>query len=100
MHPAGLHAFEKRQSSRSQIYSYEQERKAAALPPNFLKLFRSNPVACQFFQSQPPWYRRTASWWVISAKKEETKRKRLATLIEYSARKKSIPALARPDKRS
>lgn len=100
MHRAGLDAFEKRQSSRSQIYSYEQQRKAAALPADHAKQFRKNPVAWEYFQSQPPWYRRTSSWWVISAKKEETRLKRLAALIEYSGRKKSIPALARPKKRN
>jgi uncharacterized protein YdeI (YjbR/CyaY-like superfamily) len=94
MHPAGLAAFEKRDGDRSAIYSYEQ-RKTAQLPPEFEKQFRKNPEAWKFFQSQPPWYRRTSTYWVISAKREETRSKRLAILIDCSARKQKIPSLNR-----
>jgi uncharacterized protein YdeI (YjbR/CyaY-like superfamily) len=95
MHSAGLAAFEKRDSDRSAIYAYEQ-RKTAKLLPAFEKKFRENSGAWKFFQSQPPWYRRTSTYWVISAKKEETRVKRLATLIDCSARKQNIPSLDRP----
>jgi uncharacterized protein YdeI (YjbR/CyaY-like superfamily) len=98
MHPAGLAAFEKRQDDRSAIYSYEQ-RKRAELPPNYEKQFRANPKAWTYFQSQPPWYRRTSTYWVISAKKEETKLKRLKILIECSQQGTTIPALTRPRQR-
>jgi len=94
MHPAGLAAFEKRDGDRSAIYSYEQ-RKTAQLPPEFDKQFRKSPEAWKFFQSQPPWYRRTSTYWVISAKREETRAKRLAILIDCSARKQKIPSLNR-----
>jgi uncharacterized protein YdeI (YjbR/CyaY-like superfamily) len=95
MHSAGLAAFEKRDSDRSAIYAYEQ-RKTEKLLPVFEKKFRENSGAWKFFQSQPPWYRRTSTYWVISAKKEETRVKRLATLIDCSARKQNIPSLDRP----
>lgn len=95
MHPAGLVAFEKRAGNRSEIYSYEQ-RKAAKLPAAYEKEFRNDSGAWKFFQSQPPGYQRICSWWVISAKKEETRWKRLAALIEHSSRQRKIPALARP----
>ena len=95
MHAAGLAAFEKRDGDRSAIYAYEQ-RKTAKLPPEFEKQFRANDEAWAFFQSQPPWYRRTSTYWVISAKKEETRTKRLGTLIDCSARKRNIPSLTRP----
>ena len=95
MHPAGLAAFEKRDVDRSAIYAYEQ-RKTAKLPPDFAKQFRAQSEAWKFFQSQPPWYQRTSTYWVISAKREETRSKRLATLIDCSARKRSIPSLTRP----
>jgi uncharacterized protein YdeI (YjbR/CyaY-like superfamily) len=95
MHAAGLAAFERRDGDRSAIYAYEQ-RKAATLPPEFEKQFRTNRKAWVFFQSQPPWYRRTSTYWVISAKKEETRLKRLATLIDCSARERNIPSLNRP----
>lgn len=95
MHPAGLAAFQKRDEKRSAIYSYEQ-RKTAKLPATYERLFRANSAAWRFFQAQAPWYRRTSSFWVISAKKEETRRKRLASLIEDSAHQRTIPVLARP----
>jgi uncharacterized protein YdeI (YjbR/CyaY-like superfamily) len=97
MHSAGLAAFEKRTGARTEIYSYEQ-RKSADLPPAYQKQFRKESAAWKFFQAQPPWYQRTSSWWVISAKKQETQLKRLATLIDCSSRQQSIPALIRPGK--
>jgi len=95
MHAAGLAAFEKREADRSGIYAYEQ-RKTASLPAKFEKQFREQPAAWEFFQAQPPWYRRTCTYWVISAKKEETKSKRLAILMDFSARGKTIRQLTRP----
>lgn len=95
MHPAGLAAFEKRDGDRSAIYAYEQ-RKTANLPVEFEKQFRKQSQAWKFFQSQAPWYRRTSTYWVISAKKEETRVKRLATLMDCSAQKQKIPSLNRP----
>jgi len=93
MHPAGLAAFEKRDGDRSAIYAYEQ-RKTARLPAAFEKEFRKNAPAWSFFQSQAPWYQRTSTYWVISAQKEETRQKRLTTLIACSSRKQKIPQLA------
>lgn len=95
MHPAGVAAFEKRDGDRSAIYAYEQ-RKTAKLPAVFEKKFRERADAWKFFQSQAPWYQRTSTYWVISAKREETRLKRLATLIDCSARGQNIPALTRP----
>jgi uncharacterized protein YdeI (YjbR/CyaY-like superfamily) len=98
MSPAGLKAFENRSDEKSAIYSYEQ-RKSAQLEDSQEQKFRANQRAWDFFQSQPPWYRRTATFWVISAKKEETREKRLAILIKYSERQKPVPPLARPSKK-
>jgi uncharacterized protein YdeI (YjbR/CyaY-like superfamily) len=95
MSPAGLSAFDKRSDERSAIYSYEQ-RKSAKLEDAHEKKFHANKTAWDFFQSQPPWYRRTATYWIISAKREETRAKRLATLIECSERQKPVPPLERP----
>jgi uncharacterized protein YdeI (YjbR/CyaY-like superfamily) len=95
MQPAGLKAFEKRSDDKSAIYSYEQ-RKAAKLSGAYEKQFRANKKAWDYFQAQAPWYRRTASFWVISAKKEETRLRRLATLIEASGRGESVGPLKRP----
>jgi len=97
MRSAGLKAFGRRQADRSAIYSYEQ-RKTATLGPAYEKQFRANRKAWAFFRAQAPWYRRTASFWVISAKREETRLKRLAMLMEASAHGESIVPLKRPGK--
>jgi uncharacterized protein YdeI (YjbR/CyaY-like superfamily) len=82
--PAGLAAFERRAPERTGIYAYEQ-RATAALDAAAERTFRANAAAWEFFQAQAPSYRRTITWWVVSARREETRRKRLATLIEQSA---------------
>ncbi|MBA2241470.1 MAG: YdeI/OmpD-associated family protein [Chthoniobacterales bacterium] len=83
MQPAGLKAFERRLEARSGIYAYEQ-RKNASLDPASEKAFRQHQKAWEFWENQAPWYRRRASWWIISAKREETRQKRLARLISES----------------
>ena len=94
MRPAGQRAFEARADEKSELYAYEQ-RRSAELDDAQLRQFRANAEAWSFFQAQPAWYRRTAAWWIVSAKRAETRTKRLATLIEYSERGQSIPPLAR-----
>ena len=94
MHPAGLKAFEQRTDERSAIYSYEQ-RKSARLERGAERSFRANQKAWTFFQAQAPGYRQAATWWVISAKREETRKKRLATLIADSALGRAIGLLRR-----
>ena len=94
MQPAGMEAFARRSEARSQIYSYEQ-RAEVALDDEFERAFRANRRAWEFFQGQPRWYRRTATHWVMTAKKEETRRKRLATLIADSANGNRIGPLSR-----
>jgi uncharacterized protein YdeI (YjbR/CyaY-like superfamily) len=92
MTPAGLAAFGKRDEERSGIYSFEQPR-APELDPAMAQRLRGNKTAWTFFQAQAPWYRRSATHWVVSAKKEETRERRLATLIECSERGRRIPPL-------
>lgn len=94
MRPAGLKAFERRTDDRSAIYSYEQRAKAR-LDPAAERSFRANNKAWAFFQAQPPSYRRAATWWVSSAKREETRRKRLATLVRDSQNGRTIAPLSR-----
>jgi uncharacterized protein YdeI (YjbR/CyaY-like superfamily) len=89
MSPAGRKAFEARTDDRSAIYSYEQ-RGQAKLGRDFERQFRSNTRAWAFFMSQPPGYRTTATYWVVSAKREETRRRRLATLM--TTRRTSAPS--------
>jgi uncharacterized protein YdeI (YjbR/CyaY-like superfamily) len=95
MRPAGIRAFEARKGDKTGIYAYEQ-RKSAKLPPAYKKKFRANNKAWAFFQSQPPWYQRTATYRVISAKQEATREKRLAQLIKDSEAGLSIKELRRP----
>jgi uncharacterized protein YdeI (YjbR/CyaY-like superfamily) len=94
MRPAGLKAFERRTDDRSAIYSYEQ-RTQARFDPQAERSFRANKKAWAFFRAQPLSYRRAATWWVTSAKREETRRKRLATLIRDSQDGRSIRPLRR-----
>lgn len=93
MTPPGLGAFKARSAQKAGIYSYEQ--RPAELTEPYAGLLSRNRVASEFFKSQPPWYRRTATWWVISAKKEETRLKRVQTLIEHSKRRELLPQLDR-----
>jgi uncharacterized protein YdeI (YjbR/CyaY-like superfamily) len=97
MRPAGLAAFEARTEERSGVYSFEQKDQVA-FDEAQARRFQFDASAWDFFQAQPPWYRRTATWWVISAKKEETRAKRLATLIEDSAAGRTIRELHRKPK--
>jgi uncharacterized protein YdeI (YjbR/CyaY-like superfamily) len=98
MQPAGLAAFEARSEARSGIYAYEQ-RKDARLPDAMERQFKRTPKAWAFFQAQPAGYRHTATWWVVSAKKEETRARRLATLIEDSAAGRPMKSMIRTEPR-
>jgi uncharacterized protein YdeI (YjbR/CyaY-like superfamily) len=95
MHPAGLRAFEARDPSRTYSYERKEDQKLDAAYEAKLK---ANKKAWTFFQAQPPYYRRIASLWVMDAKKEETRLKRLATLIDDSAHGRRIGLMARPAK--
>ena len=93
VHPAGLRAFERRTEAKSSVYSYEN-RHSAVFDADAEREFRRNKAAWKFFERCPPWYRRTATWRVISAKRPETRAKRLAELIACSAEERAIPSLA------
>jgi uncharacterized protein YdeI (YjbR/CyaY-like superfamily) len=93
MREAGLAAFRARDEKHTAIYSFEQ--RPSDLAPACKKAFQANATAWSYFQSQPPWYRRTSTRWVMSAKKQETRSKRLTTLIDCSARGVPIPPLDR-----
>jgi uncharacterized protein YdeI (YjbR/CyaY-like superfamily) len=97
MHPAGVMAFEGRTEQKTGIYSYEQ-RHEARLDATFGRQLRANKKAWSFFQDQAPSYRQACVVWVMSAKKEETRQRRLATLIDSSAKGRTVPPLTRPTK--
>ena len=83
MHEAGLLAFERRDKAATARYSFERE--SAAFDPAALKQFKANRKAWRYFESEAPWYRRVVTHWVTSAKKPETRQRRLETLIKDSA---------------
>jgi len=95
MAPAGLRAFEARDHAKSGVYAFERAQ-AATLEPEAERRFRADAAAWAYFSAQPPWYRRTAYHWVVSAKRAETRAARLATLIADSAAGVAIKSLRRP----
>lgn len=97
MTPAGLRAFEARKPEKTGIYSFEHK-----TPPRLEaaqeKILRANAKAAAFFDAQAPWYRRTATHWVVSAKRAETRERRLAQLVADSAAGRTIRPLTRAAK--
>jgi uncharacterized protein YdeI (YjbR/CyaY-like superfamily) len=83
MRPAGLEAFARRDEAKTARYSYE--RAEASLGDEYEEEMKKDGRAWEFFQSQPPSYRRLAAFYVVSAKREETRRRRLERLIRDSA---------------
>jgi uncharacterized protein YdeI (YjbR/CyaY-like superfamily) len=96
MQPAGLKVFQARDPKKSGRYSFEQ--RPQKLDAAYERKFRANEKAWAYFQAQPPWYQRTSSFWVMSAKQEETRLRRLAILIEDSAHERPIGPLKRSKK--
>jgi uncharacterized protein YdeI (YjbR/CyaY-like superfamily) len=98
MRPAGEAAFARRREDKTGIYAYEQAHDPELAPDEEAQL-RANAEAWAFFQAAPPSYRKPALWWVIRAKRPETRARRLATLIEDSAAGRRIRPLT-PRKRA
>jgi uncharacterized protein YdeI (YjbR/CyaY-like superfamily) len=82
MQPEGIAKFEERDEARANRYAYEQ--KNVAFDPAFVAKFKKDKKAWKFFESQPPWYRRVATHYVMSAKQEATRLRRLDILIADS----------------
>jgi uncharacterized protein YdeI (YjbR/CyaY-like superfamily) len=93
MQPAGLRAFEARDPEKS-VYSFEQ-RTTARLSAEAERRFKADRGAWAFFQSQPPGYRRIATFWVMSGRREETRARRLEMLIADSAAGRRIGPMRR-----
>ena len=88
MKPYGLAAFDARKEYRSGIYSYEQ--RTASLDGIYEKMLIQNKAAWDFFYAQRPSYRKAIGWWIVSAKREATRLKRLQKLVEESANRKRL----------
>jgi uncharacterized protein YdeI (YjbR/CyaY-like superfamily) len=95
MRPAGEAAFARRSEDKSAIYSYEQ-RENGKLEAEQEARFRANAPAWEYFQSRPPWYRKVALYWVVSAKRAETRERRLGQLIADSAAGRELKQFLRP----
>ena len=93
MHPAGRRAFEQRRADHVAVYSYEQPADAV-FDREQVDRFREEPVAWEWFSAQSASYRRSAVHWVISAKRAETRERRLVQLIADSAAGRKVPPLA------
>lgn len=94
MQAPGLAAFRSRQAKRTGVYSFEQ--RPRELPDALARVFRANARAWAHWCGQPPGYRRTATWWVVSAVREETRLGRLSRLVEAHARSTRIGLLSPP----
>lgn len=89
MHPAGIAAFERRREDRSRVYSHENP--DSELPPEAVARLAADAAASAFWEAATPTYRRQAGHWVVSAKQEATREKRLVQLIDDSAAGRVVP---------
>ncbi len=88
MHASGLKLFESRDQAKAELYSSEQRN--VSWPAGLEKQFKKNKKAWDFFRTQPPGYQKTLTWWMVSAKREETQLKRLQRVMDVSARGKRV----------
>jgi uncharacterized protein YdeI (YjbR/CyaY-like superfamily) len=93
MTDAGRRAFEQRDEAKTGVYSFEREERPDELPPEYARLL--TPAAHEYFRARAPGYRRGAVHWVTSAKREETRQKRMRTLVECSEEGVDVPPLRR-----
>ena len=91
MKPAGLAAWGRRDLEKQKIYAYEQ--KNAKLPEKYADKIKNTPEAWAFFESLAPSYKKATIWWIVSAKREETRLRRLDILIQSSKEGLKIPQL-------
>lgn len=94
---AGLAAYRGRNAANQQKASYEQG--AVTLPAEYERRIRDEPQAWRWLQAAPPSYRKQVAWWVVSAKREETRLRRLNTLIRSCAKGEVVPAMRWSTKR-
>lgn len=94
MREAGLRAFAERREDRTAVYAHEQEGELS-LPQEFASPLEADALAWEYFQTRPPWYRRNAIRWVMDAKREDTRARRMAQLIADSAAGRPIRPLRR-----
>lgn len=99
VHPAGLRVFENRDPKMQQKYSFEQPEESIKFTEAQAQRFRANEAAWAYWQKAPKGYVNAATWWVISAKQDATREKRLTELIDNSAQGLRVPQFRRPEKK-
>jgi len=87
--PEGLAAYEKRTENNSRIYAFEQK-EVAKLPDNMVAEFKQHKTAWEFFEAQPPGYKKVILHWITTAKQEKTQQARFLKLVEAAAQNKRI----------
>ncbi|MDX1494412.1 MAG: YdeI/OmpD-associated family protein [Longimicrobiales bacterium] len=92
---AGQAAWDRRVEEKSEIYSYEQEKASLKLPGEYLARLKASKAAWADWQGRPPGYKRRVTHWIMSAKKEETRQRRLQQLIDDSAKERKVKPLRR-----
>ena len=93
MKPAGLHLF----NNRTDVQGYSSEHRNVPLAHEYEEQIKANQSAWTFFSNLAPSYKRVSIWWVMSAKKEETRLKRLGILISSSEAGLKIPTLRKKE---
>jgi uncharacterized protein YdeI (YjbR/CyaY-like superfamily) len=94
MHPAGTRAFEQRKPDRVATYAYEQAEEAE-LDAEQTARMQAVPEAWAWYSAQSPWYRKATAHWIATAKRPETRERRLTQLITESAAGRAVPPLTR-----
>lgn len=89
MRPAGIAAFERRREDRSGVYSHENPDQE--LPPEYSERLAADAAASAFWHAATPTYRRQVTHWVLTAKQQATRERRLMQLIEDSAAGRTVP---------
>ena len=92
--PAGMRAYAARRADRIGVYSHDSG--GSVFPPDLEARFRANERAWDFWNRQPPGYRRQMTWWVVSAKRDETRERRLFSLISEHAAGRRLDPLHLP----
>ena len=95
--PSGLAAYRGRDPANERKAAYEQSE--VVLPPEYERELKSNPVAWRCFQAARPSYRKQVTWWIASAKRADTRRRRFEVLVEACAKGEVIPAMRWTEKR-
>ena len=98
MQPAGMAVFEARADS--QLDGYSLKSRSAEFPQPFDSILHDNPAASKFWAAQPESYRKATVHWVVSAKQDATRMRRLQSLVEYSTMGERIPQYISPISRS